>query len=565
MKTKNLILFAIFIATIGKAQFCITQSSTAQYNINSNNLASLASADFNGDGIKDLVTANSQAGDLSILLGTGVGIFSSGVTYSIGFGGTTSLTSVTTADFDGDLDVDIAVTNYHNNEVYLLINNGLASFTLTSPYSSGIPAPGANVLGTRPTAVIAKDVDNNGSQDLVVANSYNGLNPGGSVSILLNPLGDGIFSPPINYPTNFPNTYDVVSADFNGDGFKDLATAAKSTVDNISVFIHSGVGAIYNSPVVYTSGDTPWSLTAADLDGDGDVDLAVPNAEGHNTSIFLNSGSGAFAPPVSYILSSGSTARLRDITHGDYDNDGDIDLAISDGINASFGDGNVTFLKNNGVGVFSAVSGYTVNSGPNTIITEDFDNNGTLDLAIGSAFNKWISFAYLTSQVAISLNQAPSLTLSATNTVVCASSSAITLTGFPTGGVYSGINVTGNSFNPISSGTFSPTYSYTNSANGCSNVTTTTIVVNTCTSLEDIASSVYPDFKLYPNPSNGIVTVEAENELTLNVHNFIGELKYHKTINGNQTVDLSGLEKGVYFLTLIDNQNSRKTIKLILE
>jgi hypothetical protein len=547
MKTKNLILFAIFIASICKAQFCFTRSSNSPFSVNGVG-AFLKSADFNGDGIKDIVTANWQSDDISLLLGTGTGSFSSGtIIFNVSSVGFISLSySFEIADFDGDADVDIVVCDDVLDKLCLLKNNGMASFTPDVPISMPL-------FFSR--EMIAGDLDNNGSQDLVMITQQSG----GGIAILLNPSNNGVFNAPVYYsrntstPTNSP---DLLYTDLNNDGFKDLVTLNYVLGSySASVFIHSGVGAVYNPAVVYTSSFSLKSLTAADFDGDSDIDIATASVDAAKISILFNSGNGTLGSPVSYTLNTSPSAKPNDIIHGDYDDDGDLDLAISDAGLGSTG-ASLSFFKNNGVGIFSAVSGYTVNSGPNSIISGDFDSNGKLDLALTSSNAG-------SDNIAVFLGGGVGVSLSASSTTICHGASVnITATSATT---YTwNTSVTTNSILVSPTVTTSYSVAATNSL-GCISNAVMTISVTTCTSLEDIASSVYPDFKLYPNPSNGIVTIETENELTLNVYNIIGELKHHKTINGNQTIDLSGLEKGIYFLTLIDNQNSEKTIKLILE
>ena len=90
------------------------------------------------------------------------------------------------------------------------------------------------------------------------------------------------------------------------------------------------------------------SIAAADLDGDGQVDLAVANATGNNVSILLNRGGGTFASPANY-----PTGRHpRKISATDLNQDGRIDLVISNRGAPSETGGSVTVLFNLGEGRF---------------------------------------------------------------------------------------------------------------------------------------------------------------------------------------------------------------------
>jgi hypothetical protein len=78
----------------------------------------------------------------------------------------------------------------------------------------------------------------------------------------------------------------VFSADLDGDGDLDLATANYDS-HNVSVLLNNGDGT-FAPHSVYSVGDTPWSVFSADLDGDGDLDLATANSDPDNVSVLLN-------------------------------------------------------------------------------------------------------------------------------------------------------------------------------------------------------------------------------------------------------------------------------------
>jgi hypothetical protein len=154
----------------------------------------------------------------------------------------------------------------------------------------------------------------------------------------------------------------------------------------------SAIGAPLASPLIWqfsvqsTSSDTLGTLVnvatvptaivpaAADLDNDGDVDIATANYTANTISIFLNSGSRTFAAPVTYSLS----ASVRSVSSADIDNDGDMDLI------AAVDNSSVAILKNNGNGTFAAAVSYSVGQLPTWTDVTDIDGDGDLDIASGN-------------------------------------------------------------------------------------------------------------------------------------------------------------------------------------
>jgi len=132
----------------------------------------LAIADFNGDGIADLVTANYNTGNVSIFLGNGDGTFRAGGTIPVD-----SPNAVLVADFNGDGKADLAVSNNYNGTVSILLGNGDGTFAAPVPYK----------VGSNPWYLASGDFNGDGNADLVAANltGTNSLSSGAHAS----PLG----------------------------------------------------------------------------------------------------------------------------------------------------------------------------------------------------------------------------------------------------------------------------------------------------------------------------------------------------------------------------------------
>ncbi len=164
----------------------------------------------------------------------------------------------------------------------------------------------------------------------------------------------------------------VVIADLDGDGDLDVA-ATSDAPDKVSILFNGGAG-VFGAPVVVLTGagTSPHALQAADLDGDGDVDLAVTLKNVDQVRVLRNNGGGAF-------VSAGSTAvgsDPRDLRAADLDGDGDVDL-----VTANRGGDSFTVLLNGGAASFTAATTGLADQ-PRAVAIGRFDADADLDLAV---------------------------------------------------------------------------------------------------------------------------------------------------------------------------------------
>jgi hypothetical protein len=238
-----------------------------------------AVADLNGDGIPDIVATvlgfADNPGCLAVFMGQGNGVFSSA--QEISSGGKMPF-SVAVGDLNHDGIPDLVVANFGIEEegnfgnVSVLLGNGDGTFRKPVRY------PGLH----DPDQVILADFNGDGNLDVaVLAEARN------AVYIALG-KGDGTFSRVTTLPAGH-GPVSVVAADFNGDGILDLAVSNVATPKPsfVSVFLGNGDGTFRN-PVSFGVGVSPWQLVAADFNGDGKPDIATINGGDSTISILLN-------------------------------------------------------------------------------------------------------------------------------------------------------------------------------------------------------------------------------------------------------------------------------------
>ncbi|MCF7843913.1 FG-GAP-like repeat-containing protein [Candidatus Gracilibacteria bacterium] len=167
--------------------------------------------------------------------------------------------------------------------------------------------------------------------------------------------------------------HSVTAADLNNDGYVDLAVVNLNS-NSVSVFINNGNGT-YAAKVDYTTGTNPYSVTSADLNNDGYVDLAVANGNSNSVSVFINNSDGTYAAKVDYTTGSDPDS----ISAADLNNDGYVDLAV-----ANYNSASVSVFINNGNGTYATKVDYTTGTNPWSVTSADLNNDGYVDLAVAN-------------------------------------------------------------------------------------------------------------------------------------------------------------------------------------
>lgn len=164
----------------------------------------------------------------------------------------------------------------------------------------------------------------------------------------------------------------------------------------------------------------------------------------------------------------------------------------------------------------------------------------------------------------VTVHALPSVSLTIGASTICAMNGSLALTGSPSGGVYSGVAVTGSLISIANAGTFTPMYSYTNSVTGCVNTATAQLIVSVCSGLNS-ESLISNGLNVFPNPNNGSFTIESGNVLvkTIEITDVTGRVVY-STISSLEkiNVDMNNMANGLYNLK-ISSDSGTSMIKII--
>jgi hypothetical protein len=271
----------------------------------------LTGADLDGDGDPDLVSAapaGSFEGYAIVRMNRGDATFADRIYYpDDGWP-----MYVTVADLDGDRDLDIATanwgsSNFQGGNVSVLLGDGTGAFGTATAYASG---------GSM-RAIVSGDVDRDGDIDLVSAGGHQG-------AFVFKNLGHGTFGPAVDVA---PEVRDGALALFDphGDGVLDLAS---SVYEAIKLFENDGGGGFQPGQKIELPGDRI-SIVAADIDSDGVLDLAAASTTWNEApgwvSVIRGAGEGAFGTPLNF--STGPTP--NSLVAADLNRDGCIDIAVN--------------------------------------------------------------------------------------------------------------------------------------------------------------------------------------------------------------------------------------------
>lgn len=283
---------------------------------------------------------------------------------------TSANVSIGDLDQDGHLDIVLVKGRHWPLSDILLMGDGAGGFAAPRPLAGGADRSYSGVL---------VDIDADGDLDIVISNDQ----PDANV-IHLND-GHGEFTAGSSFGRGEWPTRHVNIADVNGDGQPDIVVANRmGDRDGFNyVCLNRGAGR-FDSDCMPFSSESSTTITPADFNGDGAIDLAVPHREGGQSRIYLNDGQGAFDEHVDV---GAPDAAVREAEAADLNGDGALDLVVIDERSGP------AILPARAEGGFDAprpLGG--VDAVPYALELSDLNGDGHMDVIVGYVESRPVAF-----------------------------------------------------------------------------------------------------------------------------------------------------------------------------
>jgi len=337
--------------------------------------------DLNRDSDFDLVVGNLDSNDVTVLLGDGEGGFEPGENVNVGG----AARALALGPIDGDNNLDMVVSNLAQSRVAVLFGDGNGGFDAPVYHSVRTDA----TRSAEPRSIALADMNEDGSLDIVTGNANRD-----TVAILLND-GDGDFAEAVEYDVgNYPLDVHVADIDEDGNldvilvnGLDPLGTGSQTFA--LRVIPGKGDGTLnLDGMVGYVTSANPGTLVVVDADSDGDLDVVTSHRTLNFVQLFLNRGNGS--------LGSGGTVSVGNgpntVDAADLNGDGYVDLYTTND------DGTVTLRLRRRSFLYERAESLAVGSLPIAALAIDLDGDSILDLAVPNRDTNNLSVVLGTSE-----------------------------------------------------------------------------------------------------------------------------------------------------------------------
>ena len=307
-------------------------------------------ADINKDLILDILALNRISETISVFLGDGDGTFTDQSVQSV-----PGVQHFALADVDGDGNLDLAGARTNTDRIEVRPGNGDGTFGNVETYR----------VGSAPIRVAIHDVTGDGELDIIAANSRSQ-----DASVLAGD-GAGSFASARTYVAD-AEPRRLGFGDFDNDGREDVAVVSEGGLGaTVAILRGREEGTFLAAEDVRVDG-APTDLGVADVDGNGFADV-VGVSEGGDVFVFPSSGADGLGSRVNVPVSSDS---LRGLALADVDGDHRIDVVVSD-----INNGELALLRGQPDGTLEVTSRFTVGPVPAPVVTGDFNDDGRIDIA----------------------------------------------------------------------------------------------------------------------------------------------------------------------------------------
>jgi hypothetical protein len=329
--------------------------------------------DVDGDGDLDVVSASYGDGKVAWFENTdAAGTFGGQQVITTNAAGASSLYAT---DFDGDGDMDILVGSFDADTVAWYENtDGAGTFT------EHIITTLANGTGT----VFAADLDGDGDKDVLSASMYDN-----KIAWYENTDGAGTFGAQQVITTSANSGRAVYAVDIDGDGDMDVLSA--SSLNHMIAWYENtdGAGTFGAQQAITTSATYTETVFAADLDGDGDMDVLSGHGTGEDGSeiVWFENTDGAGTFGGEQVITT-AVDGVKRISTADLDGDGDQDV-----LSASDNDDKVAWYENDGTGTFGPQQLITTSqNAAKSVHAADLDGDGDKDILVSSGTDNTVAW-----------------------------------------------------------------------------------------------------------------------------------------------------------------------------